>query len=120
LKRDGFVSIGDAFSPIADPLATNFWVAQGSWARANRAVVDRFVKSLNEAQASIQQDNAQARQILQGYTGMPAPVANSVPLPTYNFDIRTQDLTRWVQVLKDIGEFNGNVDANKLVLEPGR
>ena len=51
---------------------------------------------------------------------MPAPVANSVPLPTYNFDIRTQDLTQWVQVLKDIGQFNGNVDTDKLVLEPGR
>jgi hypothetical protein len=42
-----------------------------------------------------------------------------VPLPTYNFEIRMQDLTRWVQVLKDIGEFNGNVDANRLVLGPG-
>ncbi|MDQ3897944.1 MAG: ABC transporter substrate-binding protein, partial [Actinomycetota bacterium] len=120
LKRDGFVSIGDAFSAIADPLATNFWVAQGKWARDNRAAVDRFVRSLGEAQTSMQQNSAQARQILQGYTGMPAPVANSVPLPTYNFDIRTQDLSRWVQVLKDIGQFNGNVDPNKLVLAPGR
>ena len=119
LKRDGFVSIGDAFSPIADPLATNFWVAQGKWARDNRAAVDRFVQSLREAETSVRQNDAQARQILQGYTGMPAPVANSVPLPTYNFEIRTQDLTRWVQVLKDIGEFNGNVDANRLVLGPG-
>jgi len=120
LKRDGYVSIGDAFSPIADPLATNFWVAQGKWARDNRPTVDRFVQSLKEAETSIQQNNAQARQILQGYTGMAAPVANSVPLPTYNFDVRAQDLNRWVQVLKDIGEFNGNVDANKLVLGPGR
>ncbi len=94
-------------------------MAQGTWARENRAAVDRFVQSLREAQTSIQEDNAQARQILQGYTGMPAPVANSVPLPTYNFDIRTQDLTRWVQVLKDLGQFNGSVEANKLVLGTG-
>lgn len=118
LKRDGFVSIGDPFSPIADPLATNFWMAQGSWARQNRPVVERFVQSLREAETYIQQNNAEARQILQGYTGMPAPVANSVPLPTYNFDIRTQDLSRWVQVLKDIGQFGGNVDPSKLVLTP--
>jgi NitT/TauT family transport system substrate-binding protein len=120
LKRDGFVSIGDPFSPIADPLATNFWMAQGSWAKANRPTIDRFVQSLKEAQAYIEQNNTQARQVLQGYTGMAAPVANSVALPTYNFDIRTQDLGRWVQVLKDIGQFNGNVDPNKLVLTPGR
>jgi NitT/TauT family transport system substrate-binding protein len=119
LKREGFVSIGDPFSPIADPLATNFWMAQGSWARQNRGAIDRFVQSLKEAQAYIEQNNTEARQILQNYSGMAAPVANSVALPTYNFDIRTQDLGRWVQVLKDIGQFGGNVDPNKLVLRPG-
>jgi NitT/TauT family transport system substrate-binding protein len=118
LKRDGFVSIGDPFSPIADPLATNFWMAQGSWAKANRPAIERFVQSLKEADTFIQQNNVEARQVLQGYTGMAAPVANSVALPTYNFDIRTQDLGRWVQVLKDIGQFDGKVDPNKLVLTP--
>ena len=118
LKRDGFVSIGDPFSPIADPLATNFWMAQGSWAKANRPAIDRFVQSLKEAETFIQQNSPEARQVLQGYTGMPAPVANSVALPTYNFDIRTQDLGRWVQVLKDIGQFGGNADPSKLVLTP--
>lgn len=116
LKRDGFVSIGDPFSAIADPLATNFWMAQGSWAKGNRPAIDRFVQSLKEAQTYIEQNNAEARQVLQGYSGMAAPVANAVALPTYNFDIRTQDLSRWVQVLKDIGQFNGNVDPNKLVV----
>ena len=118
LKRDGFVSIGDPFSPIADPLATNFWMAQGSWAKANRPAIERFVQSLKEADTFIQQNNVEARQVLQAYTGMAAPVANSVALPTYNFDIRTQDLGRWVQVLKDIGQFDGKVDPNKLVLTP--
>jgi ABC-type nitrate/sulfonate/bicarbonate transport system substrate-binding protein len=116
LKRDGFVSIGDPFAAIADPLATNFWMAQGSWAKQNRAAIGRFVQSLKEAETFIQQNNAEARAILQNYSGMAAPVANSVPLPTYNFDIRTQDLATWVKVLKDIGQFGGNVDPNKLVL----
>jgi NitT/TauT family transport system substrate-binding protein len=121
LRNAGNVSLGDPFSPIADPLATNFWIAQGAWARANRPAIDRFVQSLKEAQAYIDQNNADARQVLQGYTGMAAPVANSVALPTYNFDIRTQDLATWVKVLKDIGQFNGNVDPNKLVLSaPGK
>lgn len=120
LKRDGFVSLGDPFSPIADPLATNFWVAQGSWARGNRDVVNRFTRSLEEARSFIQQNGPQARQILQGYTGMPAPVANSVPLPTYDFGIRTQDLATWIKVLRDIGQFDGNVEPSKLVIQPSR
>ena len=116
LKRAGNVSIGDPFSPIADPLATNFWIAQGSWARSNRDAVRRFVDSLKEAQSSIEQNPTEARRILQGYTGMPAPVATSVPLPTYNFDVRADDLNRWLEVLRDVGDFNGNVDTKKLVL----
>lgn len=39
LVEDGNVSLVDPFAAIADPLATNFWLAQGSWARANRDVV---------------------------------------------------------------------------------
>jgi NitT/TauT family transport system substrate-binding protein len=119
LKRDGNVSIGDPFAAIADPLATNFWIAQGSWARSNRAAIDRFVQSLREAHTFVDQSPAEARQILQGYTGMAAPVANSVPLPTYNFDIRAQDLATWVRVLRDIGQFDGDVDPDELVLSPG-
>lgn len=116
LKRDGFVSIGDPFSQIADPLATNFWIAQGAWARANTDAIGRFVASLREAQRFIEQNPADARQVLQGYTGMPAPVAASVPLPTYDFEVRARDLATWVTVLKDIGQFAGTVDPAKLVL----
>lgn len=116
LKREGFVSLGDPFSPIADPLATNFWVAQGSWAREQRDVVNRFVQSLDEARTFIEQKGPEARQILQQYTGMPAPAANSVPLPTYDFNVRARDLDTWVKVLRDVGQLEGTVDPSKLVL----
>ena len=116
LKKNGNVSIGDPFSAIADPLATNFWVAKGSWARANGQVVARFVAAMNQARDFIEQNPAEARQILQGYTGMPAPVASAVPLPTYDFAIRAGDLDKWVRVLKEVGQFDGKVDTRKLVL----
>jgi ABC-type nitrate/sulfonate/bicarbonate transport system substrate-binding protein len=118
LRRDGNVSLGDPFASIAQPLATNFWMAQGSWAKANREVVGRFVDAMREGQAFIDQNQAEARAILQGYTNMPAAIASTVPLPTYNFDIRTEDLDKWVNVLKDIGQFDGKVDTRKLVLAP--
>lgn len=118
LKSNGNISLGDPFASIGDPLATNFWIAQGSWARSNRDAVARFVDSLKQAQAFIDQNPTEARRILQEYTGMPVQVASNVPLPTYNFDIRTQDLATWVTVLKDVGQFRGEVDPNKLVLSP--
>lgn len=118
--KAGNVSIGAPFDSIADTLATNFWLAQGSWAGKNRDAVDRFVTSLKQGQAFIESNPVEARRILQDYTKLPEAVASTVPLPTYNFDIRAGDLDIWVKVLKDIGEFNGQVDTRKLVLPAGK
>jgi NitT/TauT family transport system substrate-binding protein len=115
----GSVSIGDPFSQIQDRLATNFWISQGTWARENQDVVARFTTALEQARAFIAESPVPARKILQEYTKMPPPIAAKVPLPTYDFGIRTDDLATWETVLKDIGQFKGDVDPNKLVLSSG-
>jgi NitT/TauT family transport system substrate-binding protein len=120
LIRAGNVAIAQPFDAIGDPLATNFWMAQGTWANKNRDVVARFVTSLKQGEAFIGQNPAEARRILQEYTKLPEAVASTVPLPTYTFDVRAGDLDKWVQVLKDIGEFNGQVDTKKLVMSAGK
>lgn len=119
MLKKGNVSIGDPFSQIQDPLATNFWVAQGAWARENQDVVARFTRALEQARTFIEENPVPARKILQQYTKMPPPIAAKVPLPTYDFDIRTQDLGVWEKVLKEIEQFDGDVDPNKLVLTTG-
>ena len=120
LIKAGNVAIATPFDAIGDPLATNFWIAQGAWASRNVDAIDRFVASLKEAERFITQNPTEARRILQEYTELPPAVASAVPLPTYNFDIRADDLDVWVKVLKDIGEFEGKVDTSKLVLSAGR
>ena len=120
LIKAGNVSIGAPFDAIGDPLATNFWLAQGSWANKNRDAVARFVQSLQQGQTFIDQNPTEARRILQEYTRLPEAVASTVPLPTYNYDIRAADLDVWVKVLKDIGEFSGQVDTRKLVLSAAK
>lgn len=116
LVKSGNISLGDPFSAIADPLATNFFIAQGKWAQENKDAIKRFVKAMEQASAFIEDKPEEARAILQGYTGLPAPVASSVPLPTYDFEIRADDLDKWVEVLKEIGQLDGEVDTSKLVL----
>lgn len=116
LVEAGNVSLGDPFSAIADPLATNFFIAQGEWARSNTDALTRFVDAMGHAAEFIEQEPQEARVILQGYTGLPQPVAASVPLPTYDFQIRVEDLDKWVQVLEDLGELDGEVDTSALVL----
>jgi len=119
LIKAGNRSLGDPFASISDPLATNFWIANGAWARSHRPVVDRYVKALNEAKDFIAHNPAAARDILQKYTNLPQAVASTVPLPVYDFTIRTQDLDTWVKVLRDVDAFTGQVDTRKLVLSTG-
>lgn len=119
LLAKGNRSLGDPFASIGLPLATNFWMATGEWARSNPDVVSAFVDALDQAVDFIATDAPEARRILQQYTGLPAPVAETVPLPTYDLDIRVDDLATWAEVLRDLGELDGEVDPEELVFSPG-
>ena len=116
MKQKGAVSLGDPFASIGSPLATNFWIAKGEWANDNREAVGNYVAALEEAVAFIKDEPKEARRILRGYTDMPPKIAQIVPLPTYELDIRAQDLAKWVDVLKEVGQFKGDVDPQTLVL----
>ena len=116
MKANGAVSLGDPFAALGQPLATNFWIANGNWARENRDVVDKYVAALEQAVAFIKANPKPSRKILQGYTKMPPKIAQIVPLPTWDFDIRSDDLTTWVGVLEDLGQLKRDVDPQKLVL----
>ncbi|MFP5377437.1 MAG: ABC transporter substrate-binding protein [Acidimicrobiia bacterium] len=117
LVKAGNVSLGDPFSVIADPLATNFIIAQGSWAEANGAVVDRFVAAMEQAVDFIGSSPDEARAILRGYTGLPEPVASSVALPEFDVEVRVGDLGRWIEVLREVDQFDAEVEPEDLVVQ---
>lgn len=119
LQASGNVSLGDPFASIGLPLATNFWMASGEWARSNGDAVTAFVESLEQAKGFVETNEAEARRILQGYTGLPPQVGETVPLPTYDLDIRVEDLATWAEVLRGLGELDGDVDPQELVVSDG-
>ena len=119
LVANGNVSLGDPFASIGLPLATNFWIASGEWARSNPDAIDGYVEALEQAVTYIEENPAEARAILRDYTGFPPAIAETVPLPTYDFDIRADDLATWGRVLQEIGQLDGEVDPNELVLSNG-
>jgi ABC-type nitrate/sulfonate/bicarbonate transport system substrate-binding protein len=116
MKAKGAVSLGDPFAALGQPLATNFWIANGKWAGEHRDVVNKYVAALEQAVAFIKANPKPSRKILQGYTKMPPKIAKIVPLPTWDFDIRRDDLTTWVGVLEELGQLKRKVDPKQLVL----
>ena len=119
LVANGNVSLGDPFASIGLPLATNFWIANGEWARSNPEAVDGYVEALEQAVTYIDENPAEARAVLQDYTGLPPAIAETVPLPTYDFDIRADDLATWGRVLQEIGQLDAEVDPSELILSNG-
>ena len=51
----GFKSIGDPLLAVADPVLFPFWIADANWARDNRAVLKRWVASLEDGLAGHQE-----------------------------------------------------------------
>ncbi len=119
LLAAGHKSLGDPFAAIRLPLATNFWIANGEWARQNSDVVEAFNTSLEQSLEFVEENEPEARTILQEFTDMPPQVAERVPLPTFNLEVRTDDLATWIDVLKELGEDVGDVEASQLVLDEG-
>jgi hypothetical protein len=78
--------------------------------------VRRYVAAMRAAVTFIRTQPKAARKILQAYTKMPPKIARIVPLPTWDYAVRTGDLAKWVGVLQDIGTFKGDVDPQKLVV----
>lgn len=119
LLAGGNISLGDPFAAIGRPLATNFWMANGQWAADNPEVVGAFRTALEQALEFVQENEDAARDVLQEFTGMPPPVAQNAPLPTFDLEIRTQDLRTWIDVLVALGEEEvADVAPQDLVFQP--
>lgn len=118
LLGQGHQSLGNPFAAIKLPLATNFWVANGQWADDNPEVVDGFTSALEDAKDFLEDseaNEARAREVLQEYTGMPPEAAENVALPTFDLEVRQDDVDTWIDVLEQLGELDGDIDSQGLV-----
>ena len=112
----GYKSLGDPLLSVGDPVLFPFWMAETSWARDNRAVIKKWIVSLEEALRMIRSDDAMAREVLAKYTGLPAQIVARIPYPAYQFTIKPDQLGVWKNVLVSQGKPVANVDINALVV----
>lgn len=117
LLKAGHVDIGAPMLKVNDPAVLTCWMASGSWARANRDIVARWVKSLTEARTFIKDNNAQARAVLKKWTKLPDAVVENIVLPTYDTALTARDVAVWIDATVAVGEMSESLDAKKLVLQ---
>lgn len=118
----GFRSIGTPIeSSVGEPpVLSVLWIADRGWAQDNPELVERWTRSLVEAEELIAAEPTRARQILQEYTKLPPEVAESLQLPTYAGQSTADELQRglaaWIPALDAAGQFAGAV-PERLVAE---
>jgi NitT/TauT family transport system substrate-binding protein len=116
LLAAGNVSLGDPLLAAGDEVLFPFWISDGTWARANGPVIKAWIDALTEAQSYMNANPADTRAILAKYSRLPPEVVAKVPLPTYRFTIKPDELGVWIDVLKDLGQLSVPVDKAKIVV----
>lgn len=116
LLAAGNVSLGDPLLAAGDEVLFPFWISDGTWARANGPVIKAWIDALTEAQSYMNANPADTRAILAKYSRLPPEVVAKVPLPTYRFTIKPDELGVWIEVLKDLGQLSVPVDKAKIVV----
>jgi ABC-type nitrate/sulfonate/bicarbonate transport system substrate-binding protein len=116
LLAAGTVSLGDPLLAAGDEVLFPFWISDGKWARANGPAIKAWIEALTAAEADMKANPADARAILAKYSRLPPEVVQKVPLPTYRFTIKPEELGVWIGVLKDLGQLTAPIDATKIVV----
>jgi len=118
IKAKGGENIGTPFSSLGDEISVIWWGANRQWAQANPKAVKGYQDCLQDATKYISDHDAEARQVLQKYPNLPADVAKNFELPQYDPSVRPDDIGKWLQAMKDLHLFNGNVDTGQLAFQP--
>lgn len=122
MLKAGHRSIGGPLLSVSKPpVLGTLWIAQARWAHDHPEILERWKRSLTEAEDLIRRDPSRARAILQKYTQLPAAIANTVKLPVYSaattMDALGREIAPWGQALKRSGQFTGNVQVDRLLAE---
>jgi NitT/TauT family transport system substrate-binding protein len=112
----GNVSLGDPMMAVGDEVIFPFWISSGSWARANLPTIKAWIAALTETKEYMDAHPKETREVLGKYSHLPPAIVQKVPLPTYRFTIKPQEMAVWADVLTELGQLPAPVDKSKLVV----
>lgn len=114
LAASGAVNIGTPFSSLGDTISPIWWGAGHKWTKENPKVVEDLQACLTDAIDFIEENDAEARDIMQEYTGLPAEIAESFELPQYDASVRPDDTAKWLDGMREVVNFKEEIDLDVL------
>jgi len=86
------------------------WYVRADYARRNKEVIDKFAAAIRESIDFMRADEARARQMVSGYTGLALELMKDMPINNWSYRI---DLARWQATADMMHEFGGLTKAHK-------
>lgn len=105
------LSLGNPMLSVADPVILTCWMANGEWARNNRAAVLAWRAALNDAIQFIQKNDKPARAVLSKWTRLPEEVAGSIRLPAYTTGLDDSQIETWIKASFAVGAISEIIPA---------
>lgn len=99
----GAKDLGSPLLAVDDRLSISSWMSDSKWAEENSDTIDSFVAALEKAAVFIEENEDEARQILQERTDLPEEVAKSVKFPEFAFELSDSDKQSWQDVMSAVG-----------------
>jgi ABC-type nitrate/sulfonate/bicarbonate transport system substrate-binding protein len=120
IQAVGGVNLGTPYRALADQITPIYWAAKKDWAQGHDQEITKFIAALQAGQDSISKDEQAARKVLQVQTGFPEAVVAKLSLPTFNTEVRQQDVALWLKAMQEAKGFKGDVNPAELVYPKGK
>jgi NitT/TauT family transport system substrate-binding protein len=122
LLKDGFRDVGNSYENcFGERIMTSAFVGLGDWVRENQDTLSRFHEALRDAVDWIDTNPDDARELWLNTSGLPKEVAEIAPPKPGGFEITDEPdqilktAEMWLDVMRDVNAYDGNVQASDLV-----
>lgn len=102
---------------LPDRLPVVAMTATADWAAANPDIINRFVLSLEEANAAVLKDKERAKGIAIKHLKLPDDVRDQVPVPVYEIEVTPERLGYWIDTMKSLDLLRTEISSSALILK---
>ncbi|HVB15308.1 MAG TPA: hypothetical protein VNF04_02125, partial [Stellaceae bacterium] len=87
------------------------------WAMAHKQAIEALRGGMEEAQGFIKTHKEATDAAIAKYTGLPAKVVASIPVPPLTVNVTPKQIQFWIDICKEQHLIKGNPDPKSLLVE---
>lgn len=116
-EEAGMVEAGYALGAVGEPTTMSSWQAERGWAEDNPDTLAAYRAALDSANAWIEDNDQEARELLSEHTGIDLDVIGESPLQTFTTEMSVDSIEQWDAPMRAVAGFTADLDYSTLIVE---